>query len=140
MPSLLRLALRAARPAAAAAVVAAALAVAPREARSQESAVRFEITAVGDSTFTFPVGTHIWVRRGIKGIVVDPKRRDILVARFRVVGVRGGEATALVTGQTTRITEDNVALLDEPRTPFYQRGTLYAGFLAGLLLGAALFR
>jgi hypothetical protein len=133
-------ALRVLRHLTAGAALAAGAAAGPRLAHAQESAVRFEITQVGDSTFTFPVGSHLWVRRGIKGIVVDPKRRDILVARFRVVGVHGGEATGLVTGQTTRITEDNVALLDEPRTPFYQRGTLYAGFLAGLLVGAALFR
>ena len=108
-----------------------------RPLAAQESAVRFEIAEAGDSTFTFQVGRHPWVRRGQHGIAVDPRRRDVLVARFRVLDVRGGVATALITGQTTNVTSDLVALLDEPRKHWFQQGAFWTGALLGALAGAA---
>ena len=54
-------------------------------AGAQESAVRFEISTVADSTFEFPAGRYAWVAPGIRGIAVDPRRRDALVARFQVL-------------------------------------------------------
>ena len=105
--------------------------------RAQESAVRFEIAEAGDSTFTFQVGRHPWVRRGQLGIAVDPRRRDVLVARFRVLDVRGGVATALITGQTTNVTSDLVALLDQPRRRWYQQSAFWVGTVLGAAIGAA---
>jgi hypothetical protein len=108
-----------------------------RPVAAQESAVRFEIAEAGDSTFTFQVGRHPWVRRGLHGIAVDPRRRDVLVARFRVLDVRAGIATALITGQTTNVTSDLVALLDEPRKHWFQQGAFWAGAVLGAIAGAA---
>jgi hypothetical protein len=102
---------------------------------AQESAVRFEIAEAGDSTFTFQVGRHPWVRRGLQGIAVDPRRRDVLVARFRVLDVRTGVATALITGQTTNVTSDLVALLDEPQKRWYQQPAFWTGTLLGAIIG-----
>lgn len=116
-----------------------ALAAAPR-ARAQESAYRFEITQVGDSTFVFHLGSASWVRRGMHGVAVDPRRRDVLVARFTVLGVSADSATALVTGQTTRVTTDQVALLSRPTAPWWKRGEFWSGILIGGLLGAVLSR
>jgi hypothetical protein len=107
----------------------------PRGAGAQESAYRFGITSAGDSTFTFPVERHPWVQKGLKGIAVDPFRRDALVARFRVIQVAGGRATALITGQTTHITSDHVALLDRPRTPWYRQRTFWIGAVVGAVVG-----
>ena len=70
---------------------------------AQQRAVRFEITAVSDTTLLFRAGTARWVHAGQTGTAVDPRRRDALVARFRVLTVRDGLATALVTGQTTSV-------------------------------------
>ena len=86
-------------------------ALAPR-AGAQERAVRFEITEAQDTVFSFAVGRYPWVAPGQRGIVVDPRRRDVLVARFRVLRVQDGVATALVTGQTTTLSTSHAALLD----------------------------
>ncbi|HEU4640950.1 MAG TPA: hypothetical protein VFS44_00755 [Gemmatimonadaceae bacterium] len=109
-----------------------------RPARAQESAYRFEIAKVGDSTFTFtcPAATHGWVKPGMVGIAVDPERRDALVARFRILRVRDGNATALVTGATTRVSDRHVALLERPAPPFYRRGSFWLGTVLGAAVGA----
>jgi hypothetical protein len=116
--------------------VAALLAARPRAAAAQDGAIRFEITSVGDSTFSFPVGRHTWVKRGANGIAVDPRRHDILVARFTVVRVDHGQATALVTGQTTTLNTEHVALLARPSVPWYRQRTFWVGTVLGALLGA----
>lgn len=112
------------------------LAGAAPEARAQASATRFEIVAVGDTTFTFRVGEpQDWVRRGMSGIAVDPRRRDVLIARFRVTSVRGDSATALITGQTTVVETEHVALLTRPETPWYRRRSFWIGLVAGGAIG-----
>ena len=113
------------------------LALAPRAVAAQERAVRFEITEAQDTIFTFAVGRYPWVVPGMEGIVVDPRRRDVLVARFRVVRVQEGLATALVTGATTTLSTTQAALLDEPRKPFWRRGSFWGGLALGLGLGFA---
>ena len=59
--------------------MAALFALAPSAARAQETAVRFSVTQVGDTTFAFRIGEHIWVRPGMRGIVVDPRDRKSVV-------------------------------------------------------------
>jgi hypothetical protein len=112
------------------------LAAPGRPALAQESAYRFEITSAGDSTFTFAVDRHAWVRGGLSGIAVDPMRRDMLVARFRVIRVTKDSATALITGQTTRITPEHVALIDRPGTPWYRQRAFWLGAVLGAVIGA----
>ncbi|MFL5577575.1 MAG: hypothetical protein ACJ79S_16590 [Gemmatimonadaceae bacterium] len=116
------------------------LATLPSRAAGQalDRAVRFPVTSVGDSTFTFPVGELRWVKAGERGMAVDPRRRDALVARFQVLQVDRGTATALVTGQTTRLTEDHVAILEMPPRPWYANSLFWTGALLGLLGGAAI--
>ena len=121
-------------------VIAAALVVValslPRRSVAQESAYRFPITAVGDSTFSFEVAKNGWVKRGLHGIAVDPQRRDALVARFKVLSVDRGTATALVTGQTTRLSTDHAALIEREPLPFYHRSSFWLGVLLGGAIGA----
>jgi hypothetical protein len=122
--------------------------VAPRAAvrpdtTAQRPMARRYIAGVGDSTFVFPVRELEWVRPGMVGRAVDPARRDTLVAMFRVLDVFGGLATALVTGQTTDITTDHVALLEYPtpapprRTRWYRLRSFWVGLLLGGGIGAA---
>ena len=118
-------------------MVGATLAATPGRGRAQESAVRFEITDAQDTTFSFPVGRHLWVMPGQRGIVVDPRRRDVLVARFRVVSVENGVASAVVTGQTTAISTAHAALLELPRAAWWKHGTFWAGLLLGAAAGFA---
>ena len=106
-----------------------------RPLQGQQSAVRFEIAQAGDSTFSFAVGRNDWIARGRRGIAVDPRRRDALVARFVVVGVDSGRATALVTGQTTRVTTDHVALLIRPPVRWFRQEHFWAGAVTGALAG-----
>jgi len=89
----------------------AAAATVPRVAHAQDNAVRFEIRSVGDSTFTFAAPQAPWVTKGQKGIAVDPRRRDGLVARFVVLGVDDGIANALILGQSQKVTTDHVVLM-----------------------------
>ena len=119
-------------------LVALALAVgvtAPRAARAQDNAVRFEIRSVGDSTFTFATPQAPWVARGQKGIAVDPRRRDGLVARFVVLGVDAGVANALILGQSQKVTTDHVVLLRPPQLHWYASKRFWAGALGGLVVG-----
>ena len=113
-------------------VLAGAVVSAPVAA--QQRMVRFEISAVGDSTLSFRIGEMRWVRPGQVGTAIDPARRDALVARFRIVTVQEGAATALVTGQTTAVSTDHVATLEEPKRPWFRN----KGFWSGLFLGAVM--
>jgi hypothetical protein len=106
-------------------------------AEAQRRAVRFEIIAVGDSTLQFKVGTAGWVRRGQSGTAVDPRKRDELVARFRIMRVRDGSATALVTGQTTALSTEHIATLEEPKRPWFRAKTFWSGLVLGAALGIA---
>ena len=116
------------------ALLAGAL-LAPGSARAQDSAVRFEIRSVGDSTFTFDASRTPWGARGQKGIAVDPRRRDGLVARFVVLGVDGGLANALIVGQAQKLTTDHVVLLRPPQEHWYSSGKFWAGALGGVIVG-----
>lgn len=117
-------------------VVALALGVFAVPARAQLKGVRFEIAAVGDTTLSFRSGTERWIRGGLRGIAVDPRKRDVLVARLRVLRVdRAGTVTALVTGQTTAVTTDHVVLLQELHPAWYRRRTFWMGMALGAALG-----
>ena len=114
-----------------------ALGSASTPASAQLKGVRFEIAAVGDTTLGFRAGTERWIRRGQSGIAVDPRKRDILVARLRVLTVdKAGYVTALVTGQTTAVTTDHVVLLQPTTPPWYRRRAFWGGMVLGAALGA----
>jgi hypothetical protein len=99
---------------------------------------RFEIEVTSDSTFSFVAASHHWVKQGMRGIAVDPRRRDALVARFEVLSVEQGRASALVTGQTARLEGEHVALLQRPGTPWYRRSAFWVGTVLGAVIGAVL--
>ena len=127
-----------------AALALGALVGAPRAAGAQQVTARFEIATVGDSTFTFAIGPQRWVEQRTRGIVVDPARRDALVARFRILSVSEGVVTALVTGQTTLVTTQHFVVMNPPppppllKRPAFWSGTA-AGTVLGLILGGVLF-
>ena len=121
-------------------VVIGVLAPAAR-ARAQDRDVRFAITTVGDTTVAFQAGKMTWVVRAKRAVVVDPRRNDALVARLKVMSVSStGEAVALVTGQTGRITTDHVVLGTEPPTRWYRNALLWTGAAFGLALGFGIGR
>ena len=113
----------------------ALVAIAPTAVRAQETAVRFTVTQVGDTTFTFRVGDQVWVRQGLRGIVVDPRQQDVLVARFRVTRVANGQANAVITGQTTNVSTSHSVLLEIPETPWYKQRLFWLGTAAGAVIG-----
>ena len=121
-------------------VLLVALSVAARVGEAQEATVRFPIVRVDDSTFVFPTGDHRWVAAGQRGIAVDGRRQDALVARFLVMRVVGTEATALVAGQTTVLTPDHVALLVRPPDPWYRERGFWTGLVLGAFFGAIIAR
>ena len=121
--------------------VVAAGAAGPREGAAQETSVRFEIASAGDSTFTLVVGRHPWVRPGLYGIVVDPRQRDILIARFQIIAADSANAMGLITGMTTRVTTEHVALLDQPpppAAPWHRRRSFWLGVVFGIAAGFGL--
>lgn len=109
--------------------------VLPAAAKAQTRAVRFLITTIGDSTIEFRTGSEKWIRPGQLGVAVDPRRRDELIARFRVESVREGSATAVITGQTTAVTADHVAVLHQPRRSAYRSPAFWIGIVVGGALG-----
>jgi hypothetical protein len=120
--------------------VAVATAV-PSCVRAQDRDVRFAITNVGDTTVTFQAGKMTWIVRSPRAIVVDPRRRDALVARLKVLSVgANGEATAIVTGQAGRITVDHVVIGTEPRSRWFKNPLMWMGTAFGLLAGFGLGR
>jgi hypothetical protein len=108
-------------------------------AHAQDRDVRFTITAVGDTTVTFRAGKMTWVVRSPRAIVVDPRRRDELVARIKVLSVSStGDATAGVTGQTGRISLDHFVVAREPPSRWYRNAYLWMGAALGLVTGFGL--
>ena len=105
-------------------------------AQAQLRTARFYVDSVTDSTLVFRLGKVDWLKPGTAGIAVDPTRRDALVARFRVISVGEERAVALVTGQTTFVTLDHVALVDEPKRRFWRDSTFWVGTLLGGVVGA----
>jgi hypothetical protein len=110
-------------------------------ARAQQRDYRFEITQVTDTTVTFRAGRLTWVVRSPSTIVVDPRRRDALVARLKVLSISStGDATALITGQSGRITTEHFVISAEPKTQWYRSPMLWMGTVFGLLAGYGLGR
>ncbi|MEO7966171.1 MAG: hypothetical protein ABIT38_19895 [Gemmatimonadaceae bacterium] len=105
-------------------------------AAAQLRGVRFEVTAVSDTTVTFRAGTTRWVKDGDRGIAVDPRRHDALVARLRVVHLDKGSAIAIVTGQTTALSTEHIVVMEEPTHPWFRSRSFWSGLLAGAALGA----
>ena len=111
----------------------------PRGVRAQDRDVRFAITHVGDTTVTFQAGKMTWVVRSPRGIVVDPRRRDALVAQLKVLSIgANGEATALVTAQAGRITTEHIVIGTEPRSRWYRSPLMWMGTAFGLIVGFGL--
>lgn len=111
----------------------------PRGARAQDRDVRFAITHVGDTTVTFQAGKMTWIVRSPRAIVVDPRRRDALVAQLKVLSIgANGEATALVTAQAGRITTEHVVIGTEPRSRWYKSPLMWMGTAFGLIVGFGL--
>jgi hypothetical protein len=115
--------------------VTAAVVVVPAAVRAQDSAIRLEIRSVGDSVFTFNSSPVSWIARGQQGIVVDPRRRDVLVARFTVLNVESGVGNALILGQTQPVSTEHVALLREPRPRWFSSKSFWFGVAAGAVGG-----
>jgi|SRR6185437_859466 len=109
-------------------------------ARAQAGAYRFVIDSVADSTITFNAAGEHWVKAGLHGIAVDPQRHDALVARFAILSVHDGQAVALITGQTTQLSNEHVALVERPGTPFFKRAGFWIGLALGTVSGIAIAR
>jgi hypothetical protein len=110
-------------------------------AQAQDRDARFAITSVGDTSVTFQAGKMTWVVRSSRAIVVDPRRRDALVAQLKVLSIgANGEATAIVTAQTGRITTDHVVIGTEPRSRWFKNPLMWMGTAFGLLAGFGLGR
>ena len=113
------------------ALVCALLIALPATARAQIGSARFDIDSVGDSTVTFAVGNARWVHAGQTGLAVEPRNHDELIARLRVLQIEHGTATAVITGQTSRVTAGQVALIRRPAPPFYTSGLFWVGAVIG---------
>lgn len=118
------------------ALLVGALAALPYAASAQQVTARFEITEVADTTFKFSMGPQRWVAERNRGIVVDPARRDMLVARFRIAEVQGDTVTAVVTGQTTRVTVEHfVVMTPPPPSPWHKGRPFWSGLGLGAVVG-----
>lgn len=116
-------------------MIAAGIAGAARLDAQQPAYVRFDITSVGDSTFTFVTTGARWVKRSRTGLVVDPTHDDELIAKFRVTQTQKGSAMGVVTAQTARLSTTDVALLTQPRPLFLTRPWFWVALVAGGAIG-----
>jgi hypothetical protein len=121
-------------------VAASALVFSAPRAGAQIAYTRFDITSVDDTTFTFAAAGVEWLKRSQEGLVVDPTHGDELIAKFRVLRVHNGTATAVVTGQTARLAGSYVALLSEPHHPFYTRPWFWIAVAVGGAIGYVVHR
>jgi len=96
---------------------------------------RFQLVAADDSTVSFLAPREPWVREGMYGIAVDPARRDALVARLYVLARAADTTVALVTGQTTRMSAEYVAIFRRPTTPMLRQQSFWGGLAAGIAVG-----
>lgn len=110
----------------------------PRRGGSSIGDTRFLILAVDDSTVTMLAPRDRWLRPGTYGIAVDPGRRDALVARLYVQTRNADTTVALVTGQTTRMSTDYVAIFRRPGTPVLKQGSFWGGLATGVAVGAGI--
>lgn len=99
--------------------------------RFPRDASRFDLRPSSDTTLRFAPAEVRWIRPGLEGIAVDPANGDALVARFRILQVDADSATALVTGQTTRLSSGHVALLVAPRRAWWHERLFWWGAAAG---------
>jgi hypothetical protein len=112
-------------------VFALLIAASAATAEAQTGSARFDIDSVGDSTVTFAVGNARWVHAGQTGLAVEPRSHDELIARLKILSVTRGTATALITGQTSRVVIGQVALVHRPPPPFYAVGLFWVGTAIG---------
>ena len=108
----------------------------PALPRIPRDAARFEIDSVTDSTATFRVREARWVRKGLQSYVVDPQQRDALVARLRVIHRDSATATALVTGQVTRVKPEHFLVVVRPEEGWWHERRFWMGTLVGAIIGA----
>lgn len=108
---------------------------ASRLPRIPRDAARFEIDSVTDSTATFRVREATWIRPGLQSYVVDPAQRDALVARLRILSRSGESATAVVTGQVTRVKPEHFLLVVRPDTPWWKSRGFWGGTVVGATVG-----
>ena len=118
--------------------LAASAVAAPLAAQRACDCSRTPVASVKDTTFTFSIENRTDVKEGSSGTVLDPRRRDALVATFRVARVERGVATAIVTGQTTDVATAHVVVLDQKPTSTVRSGKFWGGLLVGLLVGAGI--
>ena len=105
-------------------------------ARIPRNAPRFEIDSVTDSTAIFRVQEVRWLRPGMAGYAVDPRQRDALVARVRVVTSDSAYATVQVTSQVSLVKRDHVLLIVEPTRSRWRTRTFWTGAGLGAVFGA----
>jgi hypothetical protein len=60
----------------------------------------------------------------------------VLVARFTVARIDSGLVTAAITGMTTRVSTDHIAVLTEPPKPWWKNITFWGGAVFGAVIGA----
>jgi hypothetical protein len=104
-------------------------------ALAQDSHTRFEIIAPTDTTFSIVLGTTRWVKVGMSGVVVDPRQRDELVARFSIKRIVDRTARATITGATRSISVNHSALLQQPKPSWFKDKFLWIGAGFGLAIG-----
>lgn len=107
----------------------------PALSRIPRDVPRFEIDSVTDSTAIFRVQEARWLRRGMTGYAVDPRQRDALVARVKIMASDTTTAIAQVTSQVSLVKRDHVLLILAPERPWWRRRTFWVGLGTGLVIG-----
>lgn len=109
-----------------------------KRTRIPRDASRFDISTVTDSSVHFQAHEVDWLRAGMIAYVVDPLRRDALLAKIRISEVHAASVTGIITSQVTRVTTDHVLLLSPPPTAWWKSRHFWWGALVGGAVGGGI--
>lgn len=102
----------------------------------RRDASRFVVASSTDSTVTFRPVEARWLKRGMRGYVVDPLQRDALIARLTIQRVDTAGAVAVIDGGVSPVVISNVVLVERPQPAWWQDKRFWIG--AGTGVGASL--
>ena len=101
----------------------------------RRDASRFVVASSTDSTVTFRPIEARWLKRGMRGYVVDPLQRDALIARLTIQRIDTGGVTAVIDGGVSPVVPTHVVLVEQPASAWWHDRRFWAGVGGGALAG-----
>lgn len=101
----------------------------------RRDASRFVVASSTDSTVTFRPVEARWLKKGMRGYVVDPMQRDVLIARLTIQRVDTGGTIAVIDGGVAPVVMTHVVLVERPALVWWKDKRFWGGAGAGVAAG-----